>query len=218
MNFTIGISLFIVILSFAGFIFLKYINLEDATLNREIKIVTSNEIIDTFLDRYKAKIGNDLPGYKNHLYRVLTYSLHYLNGDTTFLPQIGIALVYHDIGLWTDSTLAYLEPSSIRAESEGSAGFNAEETQLVKDIIYWHHKITPFQGPHENIVNAVRRSDWIDASKGVIPQGMPRSLINQVNTAIPAAGFHDTLAGIGPRIHGNNFVKIISEIVTIFKW
>jgi len=48
-------------------------------------------------------IGSDYAGYRGHVYRVLSYSLHYLgsNIDPTSRNLLELALVYHDIGLWT---------------------------------------------------------------------------------------------------------------------
>src|SRR4051794_27084010 len=83
----------------------------DEKLKGDIKIITSRADIESHLSQHKATIGSDFDGYRNHVYRVLCYALHYLHGDTSKLNVIAVALVYHDIGLWTDKNLAYLEPS-----------------------------------------------------------------------------------------------------------
>lgn len=210
--------LFVVLIPIIFIGLVSYLNREDPSLSSAVEIITSNEVIETNLNRYKDVIGDDYLGYRNHLYRVLTYSQHFLHGDTTYLSEIAMALVYHDIGLWTDSTLAYLEPSSFRAETEGKEGFSDAQMELIKSLVYWHHKITPFRGAHADIVNAVRKADWIDASMGLITQRMPKSVIQKVSEGIPAAGFYDTLANFGPRLHGNNVPKILSQIITIYKW
>jgi hypothetical protein len=69
---------------------------------------------------------------------------------------MAVALAYHDIGLWTDGTLAYLEPSMARADEAWSTRLEPEAMQLVRDIIHWHHKVTPFQGPFEEVRNRPR--------------------------------------------------------------
>lgn len=191
----------------------------DPYLLNDIKIITYNENIEKHLLRYKTVLGNDYEGYRGHIYRVLTYAIHFLNGNEDKLSVIGSALVFHDIGLWTDGTLAYLEPSVSRADEYFNIKtFNKQDRQLLKDIIYWHHKITPFKGPNEHIVNAVIKGDIIDASSGLITKGMPKSHIKRVNDAIPEAGFHKTLMDFGPRLHGWNIIKIVVDLSSILKW
>ena len=55
-----------------------------------------------------------------------------------------MAVVYHDIGLWTKSELAYLEPSCEEAQAAAvKLGLGPEDSALLHDIIYWHHKVMP---------------------------------------------------------------------------
>jgi len=182
-----------------------------------IKVITHNEVIEKHLSEYRDLIGSDYSGYKNHIYRVLTYSMHFLNNDEKFLEVIGSALVYHDIGIWTDKTLAYLEPSAELAR-RNCPTYTEEELTLQENIIVNHHKMWPFVGENEAIVEAVRKADWIDASMGFFTKGMPRKHIKAVKEALPAAGFYKTLRDVGPRLHGANVPRIISDLSTIFKW
>lgn len=192
---------------------------EDVLLLNDIKIISYDETVEKHLLRFKEAIGNDYEGYRGHIYRVLTYSIHFLHGNEEKRSIIASALVFHDIGLWTDGTLAYLEPSTSRAEEYfNQKTLKGDDRQLLKDIIYWHHKITPFKGSNEDIVNAVIKADLIDASSGLFTKGMPRSHIKKVNDAIPEAGFHKTLIEFGPRLHGWNIVKIIVDMSSILKW
>ena len=56
-----------------------------------------------------------------------------------------MALVYHDIGLWTDSDLAYLEPScAAAAQAAIKLGMTEGDKSLLHDIIFWHHKVRHF--------------------------------------------------------------------------
>ncbi len=196
---------------------------EDASLSRKpIVIHSSSEHLEQVLSGYKEIIGSDYDGYRNHIYRVLTYSLHYLDADSAevkkFIPVIESALVYHDIGLWTDRQLSYLEPSSFRAKERFGGEYSEEELTLLHNIIYWHHKVTPFEGDHADIVNAVRKADWVDATMGLVNHGMPPKHITAVTGAIAEAGFHNTLAAIGPRYYGFNVVRIVTELSSILKW
>lgn len=190
---------------------------EDPTLKGDIEIISDSQFVEDHLLEYKELIGSDYDGYRGHIYRVLTYTMHFLHGDEKHLHIIAAALVYHDLGLWTDSTLSYIEPSCQRAQ-ENLAGFDSVEKQLIDDIINYHHKFTAFEGEHADVVNAVRRADWIDASFGILSKGMPRNHIRAVMHAIPESGFHQTLIDFGPRLHGGNVYAIVTGLAKIFRF
>ncbi len=196
-----------------------YIQFKESEIlgRNDIKIITHSDVVEHHLKKYKHLIGDDFDGYRNHIYRVMTYSMHFLHNNETYMDVIGSALVFHDIGLWTDKTLAYLEPSARLARDAGKT-YSSEELTLQENIIVNHHKIWPFKGENGAVVEAVRKADWIDASNGMLNKGMPWRHIQAVKDTLPAAGFYNTLADIGPRLHGNNFKKIFSEIITIFRW
>jgi hypothetical protein len=211
-----------IVLALAFIISKKKTNL---ALVRSIEVHKNSKHLEERLTKYKDLIGEDYEGYRNHIYRVLTYSLHYLNTDRAhfadiqkFIPVIEEALVFHDIGLWTDKQLSYLEPSSFRAKEALHDIYSEEELTLLHNIIFWHHKVTDFEGEHKDIVNAVRKADWIDATMGLVNFGMPNPLITEVNAVLPESGFHRTLVEIGPRYYGYNVYKIVTELVTILKW
>lgn len=172
-------------------------------LSDDIRVVTNSDHVESMLAPYKDTIGPDFEGYRGHVYRVLSYALHFLGGDSPKRAAIETALVYHDIGLWADKQLAYLEPSIERVKADNQAHGWGHDPQLLTDIIYWHHKVTPFRGADADIVNAVRKADWIDATAGVVRTGMPKACIRKVTEAIPAAGFYDTLKRIGPQLTGS---------------
>ena len=182
----------------------------------DINVISSSEEIEKHLQQYQSLLGNDYNGYRGHLYRVLTYTMYYLDGESSHRPLIEAALVYHDIGLWTDSVLNYLDPSFGRFKENFCDLYTEEELQLVHDIIIFHHKVTAFEGPHADIVNAVRKADWIDATQGIVHQGMSIDNIAKVTEAIPAQGFYSTLREFGTRLHGYNVFKIVWEMRKIF--
>jgi len=43
------------------------------------------------------------------VYRTITYAMAFLDGAAEDERLVETAMVYHDIGLWTDRELAYLE-------------------------------------------------------------------------------------------------------------
>eukprot|EP01130_Rhizamoeba_saxonica_P007107 TRINITY_DN2854_c0_g1_i2.p1 TRINITY_DN2854_c0_g1~~TRINITY_DN2854_c0_g1_i2.p1 ORF type:complete len:213 (-),score=27.11 TRINITY_DN2854_c0_g1_i2:80-718(-) len=182
----------------------------------DIDVISYSENIENLLGKYKQLIGDDFDGYRGHLYRVLSYANYFLKGDETNRDVIEAALVYHDIGLWTDNTLSYLDPSYLRAEQDLASKFNQEQMQLIHDIIIYHHKITEFTGPNQQYVEAVRKADWIDATKGVVLKGISRANVEKVRQNIPDSGFYDTLAGFGPKLYGYNVFKIVNELRQIY--
>ncbi len=44
----------------------------------DIPIKTERPFVDELLGRYETLIGGDLPGYRNHVYRAITYAMHFL--------------------------------------------------------------------------------------------------------------------------------------------
>ena len=185
-------------------------------LSNDIQVITRSDHIESLLAPYRDAIGDDYEGYRGHIYRVLSYTLHFLGGDSPHRETIETALVYHDLGLWSDKELAYLEPSIERVQGDNESYHWGHDPQLLHDIIYWHHKMTPFRGPSAEVVNAVRKADWIDASAGLVRQGMPKACIAKVSAAIPAAGFYDTLKRIGPELTGS-LPKSIAGLLKVYK-
>lgn len=76
----------------------------------QIEIQLERPRVEMLFARYKDQIGDDYPGYRNHVYRTITYAMHFLGNDAEYEQLVETAFVYHDIGLWTDHELAYLEP------------------------------------------------------------------------------------------------------------
>ena len=182
----------------------------------DIEIITHSQNVEAMLEPYRDRIGADFEGYRNHIYRVLTFALHFLGDDQQHRAVIETALVYHDIGLWTDRELAYLEPSIVVAQRDNQANDWGHDPQLLHDIILWHHKMTPYKGPHAELVNAVRKADWIDATRGTIRMGMPKNLIRRVQEAIPEAGFMKTLMRLGPELGGNP-LRMLARFAKVYK-
>ena len=182
----------------------------------DIAVITHSDHVEALLAPYAEAIGEDFEGYRGHIYRVLTYALYFLGGDSPNRQEIEAALVYHDLGLWSDRELAYLEPSIERAHADNVVHQWNYDPELLRDIIFWHHKITPYRGPNEDIVNAVRKADWIDATAGLVRQGMPKRNVVKVSQAIPHAGFYDTLKRIGPELTGS-LLKSVAGLLKVYK-
>lgn len=178
------------------------------------KIVTEAPNMDTYLSKYKQDFGAAHDVYRNHCLRVLSFARHILVTETGFdeeqaesaMPVMEIALAYHDMGLFTDLSLEYLEPSAARAEKDLEGTLSADEIKLVRDIIVWHHKVFPWSGEDERstaIVNAVRKGDWVDATTcllggSFVRKGLSAADVVATHTALPEMGFGSFLAALMP--------------------
>ncbi len=169
----------------------------------EIEIVDHSSRIEELLARYQKCIGQDFAGYRNHVYRVLTYAMHFLEQDESVRSTVETALVYHDLGLWTAHDLAYLEPSEAKAREDAVRQDWGLDIETVVRAIHWHHKVTPYRGPDARVVNAVRRADWIDATQGMFRKGLSKDQVARVENAIPNEGFHDALQRLATEYGGS---------------
>lgn len=182
----------------------------------EIKLV--RPLVEELLARYETQIGKDLPGYKNHVYRTITYAMHFLANDEQYEKLVETAFAYHDIGLWTDAKLAYLEPSEALVLLDNQKyGWGLDESALT-GAIHWHHKITAYKGEHEQLINACRKADWIDASMGLVKKGLPKATIKQVEAAFPNFGFHKTLVRLAKDLGGSTLIGGYQVTRGIMKW
>lgn len=184
----------------------------------ELIIKVERPRVEALLQPYKDSIGDDYLGYRNHVYRTITYAMHFLNNDQQFEQLVETAFVYNDIGLWTDHELAYLEPSEAVALRDNEKYGWGLDPELLQGAIHWHHKILAYKGPHQKVIEACRKADWIDASKGMLRKGMAKSIIKKVEGTFPNHGFHDTLLRLAKEYGGSTLVGGIKVTRGIVKW
>lgn len=182
-----------------------------------IRIVDHSDNVEKLFEPYKDIIGKDYPAYRGHVYRTITYAMHFLNQQEPHRKLVETVFVYHDIALWTADTLAYLEPSeeiALRDNREKELGLDPE---LLKSAIHWHHKILPYKGANADVVNAVRKADWIDASQGMLRKGLTKQQVSQVEEAIPNFGFPDVLQRLAHDLGGNALRGNLRVLLHVFK-
>lgn len=184
----------------------------------QIKIKLERPRVDELFARYESLIGKDYPGYRNHVYRTITYAMHFLGNKTEYEQLVETAFVYHDIGLWRDHELAYLEPSEAVALADNVKYEWGLDPELLRGAIHWHHKIFPYKGSHQKVIEACRKADWIDASKGNIRKGISKTAIAEVESAFPNLGFHDTLLRLAKDYGGSTLVGVVKVTLGIVKW
>ena len=184
----------------------------------EIEIRKERPFVDELFEPYRELIGKDFDGYRNHVMRAITYAMHFLGGAKGYERLVEAAFVYHDIGLWTDRELAYLEPSEAVALRDNERHGWGLDADALRGAIHWHHKVFPYRGPHQEVIEACRKADWIDATKGWMRKGIARSSIAMVEATFPNCGFHDSLLRLAKEYGGSTLVGGWKVTRGIVKW
>ncbi len=131
------------------------------------RVVTAADapILTKYLASFDAQLGADKTAYLNHCLRTLSFAEEFLRRDFGFSeadiaarrPVMETALAFHDIALWSDGALNYIEPSTVQAEKLAAGDLTKDQLEVVRDIIVYHHKFTAFTGGKDDaVVNAVR--------------------------------------------------------------
>ena len=189
-------------------------------------IIDTDQFLDDELFGLSSALRPDFEAYRNHCLRVATFAKFFLpefveSEIPNAMELVTTALAYHDIALWTDKALSYLEPSVAQMEKALAGGnYSPKEMAIMKEMILQHHKWSNFEsdlGPAADaLVNAFRKADWADATMGLVRFGMPDSLLQAAYDKIPEAGFHNLLAGLPSKL-ASDFTGML-EILKILKW
>lgn len=155
-------------------------------------VVEHAPLLDELFGTSPVVFGNDLPGYRNHCYRVLNLALALAPSGADTRAKIEIAAYFHDLGIWSDGTFDYLGPSAIRAKAYLRENDRAAWSADVEAMIARHHQVTR-AGPSGSLVEAFRRADWADVSLGTLRLGLASPFVADVKRAFPNAGFHRRL-------------------------
>jgi hypothetical protein len=153
-------------------------------------LLTSVPIVDRVLDQYRSALGHDFIAYRNHVYRVLNLCVAFAPGSDADLEKIATTSVFHDLGIWTGHTFDYIAPSVALARAHLASHSRAEWIPDVEAMIINHHKITRADADPGSLVEAFRRADWVDVSRGLRRFGLARAFIDSLFTKWPSAGFH----------------------------
>lgn len=145
--------------------------------------------IEHILSKNKTDFGNHLEKYRNHVYRVFSLCKA-LDPAEENMEKYAIASVFHDIGIWTDNTFDYLEPSIDKAKQYLIKIGKNEWIEEISLMIDMHHKISRYTGPYQNTVETFRRADWIDVSMGIISFKVGKDQIKKTTQQYPVLGFH----------------------------
>ncbi|MEO1593512.1 MAG: phosphohydrolase [Cyanobacteria bacterium J06632_22] len=184
----------------------------------EMIILPERHRVEALLAPYQQMMGQDFPGYRNHVYRAITYAMHFLGNASEHEQMVETTFVYHDIGLWSDHALAYLEPSEALALADNEKYGWGLDPEVLQGAIHWHHKIFPYKGANQAVIEACRKADWIDASKGLLRKGLDKSDIQAVEAAFPNLGFHNTLLRLTKDYGGSTLVGTYKVTRGIVRW
>jgi hypothetical protein len=156
-------------------------------------LLTEIATLDELLHAHAAALGGDFTAYRNHTYRVVNLCAAFSSsGDPEQLEKMAIAAAFHDLGIWTDGTFDYLQPSVRLARAHLDRSGRAEWTPEITEMILEHHKISAYRGNPHWLVEPFRRADWVDVSR-LLTFGLSRSLLREIFSTWPGAGFHKML-------------------------
>ena len=148
-----------------------------------------NNTIEELLQEFKPLMGIDFLKYRNHVYRVFLNCL-LMDNDKSNEEKYVIAAVFHDIGIWTDHTIDYLDPSIEQAKIYLIKKGRQDWVEEITLMIYWHHKIKKYKDLYPVTVENFRKADWIDVSLGLKTFGLDRREIKRNKAILPNKGFH----------------------------
>jgi hypothetical protein len=154
--------------------------------------ITESRTLETLIEPYASTFGrtSDFEGYRNHCMRMLNIILR-LSADEPNRREIGeIALAFHDVTVFPDRTLDYLDSSAHLARKHLERIGHLEWDDRISLMIQMHHKITPYRGPHANLVEAMRKADWVDVSFGTLAWGIPRPWLRELRSLLPLHTFY----------------------------
>lgn len=162
-----------------------------------MRILEQHEIIEAVLEPWSAALGPARVAYRGHVYRVLN-AARWLLGTERHDALLAVAGAFHDLGIWSDATFDYLPPSARRAEQYAHEHGEIDPA-LVATIIEQHHRLRRYveAAPLADVVEAFRRADLVDLSRGLLSAGLDRERRRELVTAFPYAGFHGHLVRIG---------------------
>ena len=151
---------------------------------------TQLQKIDTILEPYIERIGTDI-GYVNHTKRMFLYALELQDLDDVEKEKFIIALSFHDLGIWTERSFDYLDPSVALAIEYLKEHKKTEYEKDVVQMINEHHKLTPIKD--NDLAELFRKVDMVDVYWGMVSFGIDKQKMKEIKKTYANNGFHLTL-------------------------
>ncbi|MEX0722651.1 MAG: HD domain-containing protein [Gracilimonas sp.] len=171
-----------------------------------------NIVIDNILSTHQIGLGKHYNKYRNHVYRVFNYCL-LLDASPANKKKYAIASAFHDLGIWTNHTFDYLEPSIRLAKDYLSKIGNKEWQDEISLMIDMHHKKSIYRGQFSQTVETFRKADWVDVSLGRKTFGLSTTSIKAIQKLFKNDGFTLFLILKGIK----NFLRHPSNPLPMFK-
>lgn len=181
---------------------------------RGASIERSLPLVEEILGPWRATLGDDFLGYRNHVHRMIHFcsSLRALEAEER--EKVIIAACFHDLGIWVVHSLDYIPPSIELAKEYLDRRNLAAWAPEIETMIAMHHKLTQFRESAQPLVEVFRRGDLVDLSTGLIKSGLPRQYVTDVKNEFLDEGFHPLLA----RLTGSWFRAHPLSAPPIFRW
>ncbi len=156
------------------------------------EIIVTSPRLETLISPFAETFpkSTDFLGYQNHCLRMLNVVLSLSEDEPDRREKLEIALAFHDITVFPERTLDYLESSSALARRHLEEIGRREWAEQITLMIGMHHKITPYRGRHANLVETFRKADWIDVSLGLLKFGLPARWIRDLHQRLPLHTFY----------------------------
>lgn len=171
-------------------------------------------LIDQILAEWRDVIGADYDAYRNHVQRMVAVCCALLACDAEAQEKLAIAGAFHDIGIWTENTLDYLDPSVVPArdylQKRGLSQWEHEISLMITE----HHRVRPVADKRFPLVELFRQGDLVDFSLGLFRFGLPKSTLAELKSSYPNVGFHKRLMQLGWRW----FLRHPLNPLPMFKW
>jgi hypothetical protein len=166
-------------------------NMSNKAHDERDEILKAIPTLDRLLEAHADELGDDFIAYRNHAYRLVNLCLAFSPGDSAQSEKIATAAAFHDLGIWTEGTFDYLQPSVRLACAHLARSGREDWTSEISEMILKHHKITPYR--LTGLAERFRRADWVDVSMGLLTFGLSRKFVNEIRSMWPSAGFHKRL-------------------------
>ena len=177
-------------------------------------------LVEEILGEYRNELGDDYPGYKNHVYRMIHFCFALSDFNDEEREKILITACFHDLGIWTDNTFDYLLPSMALAAEYLQKKRLAEWIPEIELMIDQHHRLRKFRNVSYPLVEVFRKGDLVDFSSGIVKCGVPVEYVRAVKARFPNAGFHKRTFTTGRQMVLQSSVEPGpgSEVVSRFKF
>lgn len=156
-------------------------------------VIHEIDFLNSLLEPWKKRMGDDYLGYKNHVLRMLNFCFYLGDYTTEEKNKMIIAAAFHDIGIWSGDApnVDYIDPSvEVARDYLIENGYGEDEKVLL--MISEHHKMSEYKD--DPMVEIFRKADLVDFSLGLVRFGVEKDFIKAVRTELPNAGFHKRLA------------------------